>query len=350
MIIDFHVHLFAAGHLPKRWFSSIAAHLAARKPGTVDQNALAQRLEARILDPDAAYLIKDMDDAKVDSVISHPLDYGLALGEPEASMEKIVEHNAALQARHPNRYFSFTSIDPRRPGAPEFVRATSRKYGLKGLNLYPPAGFDPASPECMKVCRIALEEDLPVLFHTGGANFPMKPRYGSPHLLGDVQAELPDLKIILGHAGFPYQWEEAITVARRNPEWLEKDLVDFHAIIEVPKGDKHPRFAHLPEIESFARSEKDRKLVTMQRAFRVTGQPFVLPPGTPKDRVEILQEAFHKTYRDPEFHKAYKKLAADDATPLMPEAHEKVIREIPRDPEVVEIFKKIVGAGPLPSR
>ncbi len=142
----------------------------------------------------------------------------------------------------------------------------------------------------------------------------------------------------------------ADTVFRRNPEWLEKDLVDFHAIIEVPKGDQHPRFAHLPEIESFARSEKDRKLVTMQRAFRVTGQPFVLPPGTPKDRVEILQEAFRKTYRDPEFHKAYKKLAADDATPLMPEAHEKTIREIPRDPEVIEIFKKIVGAGPLPPR
>jgi len=140
----------------------------------------------------------------------------------------------------------------------------------------------------------------------------------------------------------------ADTVLQRNPEWLEKSLVDFHAIIEVPKGEKHSHFAHVPELESFAKSEKDRKLMTMQRAFRVTGQPFVLPPGTPKDRVEILQEAFRKTYRDPEFHKAYKKLAADDATPLLPEAHEKVIREIPRDPEVIEIFKKIVGAGPLP--
>jgi len=139
-------------------------------------------------------------------------------------------------------------------------------------------------------------------------------------------------------------------VFRRNPEWLEKDLVDFHAIIEVPKGDKHPRFTHVPELESFARSEKDRKIMTMQRAFRVTGQPFVLPPGTPNDRVEILQEAFRKTYRDPEFFREFKKLTADDATPLMPEAHEKVIREIPRDPEVSQIFKKLVGADPLPPR
>jgi tripartite-type tricarboxylate transporter receptor subunit TctC len=140
----------------------------------------------------------------------------------------------------------------------------------------------------------------------------------------------------------------ADTVFRRNPEWLEKKLVDFHAIIEVPKGDKHPQFAHIPEIEALARSEKDRKVITMQRAFRVTGQPFVLPPGTPKERVAMLQQAFRNTYKDPEFIREYKRLTADEATPLMPEAHEKVIREIPRDPEIVEIFKKIVGAGPLP--
>jgi len=142
----------------------------------------------------------------------------------------------------------------------------------------------------------------------------------------------------------------ADTVLRRNPDWLQKELVDFHAIIEVPKGEKHPRFAHLPELESLAKSERDRKLMVMQRAFRVTGQPFILPPGTPKDRVDILQEAFRKTYRDPEFHKAYKKFTADDPSPLMPEDHERAIREIPRDPEVIEIFKKLVGAGPLPPR
>jgi hypothetical protein len=140
----------------------------------------------------------------------------------------------------------------------------------------------------------------------------------------------------------------ADTVFRRNPEWLQKNLVDFHAIIEVPKGDKHPGFAHLPELETFAKTERDHKIMTMQRAFRVSGQPFVLPPGTPKERAQILREAFRKVYKDPEFHKEYKKLTADDATPLMPEAHEKVIREIPRDPEIVEIFKKLVGAGPLP--
>lgn len=142
----------------------------------------------------------------------------------------------------------------------------------------------------------------------------------------------------------------ADSILQRNKEWLEGRLVDFHAIVETPKGDKHPQFGHLPEIDSFARSDKERKLIILQRAFRVSGAPFVVPPGTPKDRVEILQEAFRKTYRDPEFHKEYKKLTGDDATPLLPEAHEKTIREIPREPEVIDLFKKLVGADPLPPR
>jgi len=142
----------------------------------------------------------------------------------------------------------------------------------------------------------------------------------------------------------------ADTVLQRNPDWIEGRSVDFHAMIEVPKGEKHPSFPTVPELESFARSERDRKIMTMQRAFRVAGQPFVLPPGTLKDRVDIIQEAFRKTYKDPEFHKEYKKLTADEPTPLMPDAHEKTIREIPRDPEIAAIFKQIAGAGPLPPR
>ena len=142
----------------------------------------------------------------------------------------------------------------------------------------------------------------------------------------------------------------ADTVLRRNPDWLRKDLVDFHSIIEVPKGDKHQHFMKVPEIETLAKSELERNVVLLQRAFRVTGQPFVAPPGMPRERVAILQEAFRKTYLDPEFQKEYKKVTRDDPSPLLPENHEKVIREIPRDPEVIEIFNKVAGGGPLPTR
>jgi tripartite-type tricarboxylate transporter receptor subunit TctC len=142
----------------------------------------------------------------------------------------------------------------------------------------------------------------------------------------------------------------AASVLRRNPDWFDKGVMDFHAIMEVPKGDKHPKLGHLPEIESFARNAKEKKLVAMWRGFRLVGSPYMLPPGTPKDRVEVLQDAFRKTYRDPEFHKDFVKLVGDEAEPLMPEELAKVIREIPREVEVVDLLSSLAGARPLPSR
>jgi tripartite-type tricarboxylate transporter receptor subunit TctC len=140
------------------------------------------------------------------------------------------------------------------------------------------------------------------------------------------------------------------TMMRRSPEWIEKGLVDVHVGIEIPKGRKTPRFAHLPELESFAQSAREKSILEMFRAFRLSGQSFFLPPGTPKERVEILREAMRKTLTDPEFFKEYRKLVGDDPTPIMPEALDKAIREIPRESEAIELFNKLAAAGPLPPR
>jgi hypothetical protein len=137
----------------------------------------------------------------------------------------------------------------------------------------------------------------------------------------------------------------------RNPEWLDKGLVDLHVILSVPREEKHPRFSSLPELDGFVKTERERKLLTMFRNFRLAGAaPFILPPATPKDRVEIIKEAMRKSFKDPEFFKEYRKIAGEDPTPLMPEAHEKAIRDLPRDPETVALFKKFAGSGPLPPR
>ena len=142
----------------------------------------------------------------------------------------------------------------------------------------------------------------------------------------------------------------AETIFQRSPEWIEKELVHFHAGIEIPKGEKHPRFAHLPELESLVKGSTERKLLEMFRAFNPAGQNFFLPPGTPKERVQILREAMRKTFTDPEFPKQYQKLTGDEVLPLTAEAVEKAIRELPREPAVVELFNNLAGANPLPAR
>ncbi|MGH7831154.1 MAG: hypothetical protein ACREP8_13370 [Candidatus Binatia bacterium] len=160
----------------------------------------------------------------------------------------------------------------------------------------------------------------------------------------------PELDLALIRGELDARINNADTLLTRNPEWLAKGVVNVHAIMEVPKGNKHPHFATLPEVEDFARSPREHKVLAMLRAFRQVGSPYILPPGTPSDRVKILQEAMVRTFNDPGFHKEYKKLTGDDPTPLMPEEMERSIKELPRDPEIVDLFKKISGPGPLPPR
>ena len=142
------------------------------------------------------------------------------------------------------------------------------------------------------------------------------------------------------------------TVLLRNPDWLEKNLMDFHTVVNIPKGVKHPhpRFAALRPLQSFVKSPKEDKLLEVFRAFRSSGAPYVLPPGTPPDRVNILKQAMEKMFADPDLARDYKKLFKEDVLFMSAEELEKSIRVIPRDPEVNELVKKLSGPGPLPPR
>jgi len=160
----------------------------------------------------------------------------------------------------------------------------------------------------------------------------------------------PEVDVALVNGELDARANAAVSVLRRNPEWFDKGLMNFHAIMEIPKGDKHPRLGHLPEVESFAKTEREKRVLAVWRAFRGVGSPYILPPGTPKDRVEILEEAMRRTFKDPEFPKYFKKLVDDDPSPLGAAELARVIREMPRDAEILELLKKFSGAGPLPPR
>lgn len=141
------------------------------------------------------------------------------------------------------------------------------------------------------------------------------------------------------------------TLLRRNPEWIEKGFLTLHVIIPRRKGEKepHPAFADLPPIDALARSEKEIKVIETYRTLLGLGDPLVLPPGTPQDRVAILQAAARKALSDPEFHKAFEKAMAEPAEPSMADEIEHQLRTMPRDPEIVAMFKMLGGAGPLPA-
>ena len=126
----------------------------------------------------------------------------------------------------------------------------------------------------------------------------------------------PEIDLALQRGEVDARPNLADTLLRRTPEFVEKGLMDFHSILEAPLGKKHPHFSYLPEISTFARSERTKGVLEMFRASRTIGGPYILPPGTPKDRADILKEAVRKTFNDPAYQSEYKKLVGDDLAPV----------------------------------
>ena len=160
----------------------------------------------------------------------------------------------------------------------------------------------------------------------------------------------PEVDVALARGEVDARANTSFTVERRSREALDKGQFHIHATITIPKGKFHPRFANVPELDTFAKNERERQLVNLFRTFLYPRWPYILPPGTPPEIVNTLRGAMVKTFKDPGFPNEFKKLMASDPSPLTGEEVEAAIRELPRDPETVGLYKKMAEHGPLPPR
>ena len=71
---------------------------------------------------------------------------------------------------------------------------------------------------------------------------------------------------------------------------------------------RHKDLPDTPAIIDLARTDADRRALTLMMARLEYGRPFFAPPGVPADRMAVLTEAFEKTMADPAFVAEAKKL------------------------------------------
>ena len=108
-------------------------------------------------------------------------------------------------------------------------------------------------------------------------------------------------------------------------------------------GRPFPDLPNIPLAINLAKSDEARRLI--QIGIQNSGafaRPFLLPPGTPKERVQILRKAFQDTLKDPAFlAEAQKaKLTLD---PLTGDELERLVAEIfTLDPGLVAKLKDIL--------
>ncbi len=122
---------------------------------------------------------------------------------------------------------------------------------------------------------------------------------------------------------------------------------------ELDKGDvtllvqanlkPHPELPNVPWAPDLAKSDEARKLIlTVARTNGVLNRFYVLPPGTPRDRVRLLRKAFMDTIKDPEFL-ADTQRAKLDLDPIDGEEIQKQVRELFKlDPALVAKMKEIL--------
>lgn len=151
----------------------------------------------------------------------------------EASLAQLQESMASNQVDHAMVLTSY-KVNEHRPSTADVVEATEtidnihvvagisyenyRERDLReladflkdrrvvGLKLYPGyEPFYPADKRCQVLYDLAMEFDVPVMFHTGDTFNPRgKLRYSHPLNIDEVAVDNPKLKIVICHIGNPW--------------------------------------------------------------------------------------------------------------------------------------------------
>lgn len=120
------------------------------------------------------------------------------------------------------------------------------------------------------------------------------------------------------------------------------DSGDGRVVVLIAKK-KPVGFEGVPLIQDVITQKKYKPVVDLLYGLNVVGRPFAGPPGIPKGRLKILQEAFKKACQDPEALRIAKKAER----PMSYVSHEeaatwaKGLLELP--PEVVNTVKRAYG-------
>ena len=122
--------------------------------------------------------------------------------------------------------------------------------------------------------------------------------------------------------GVANAWESMVST------WPQELQNGDAVILLQAAGKRHPELANVPLVIDYAKTDTGKKLVQgVINNFGATARPYVVAPGTPKARVEVLRKAFTDTMKDSEFGAELKR-AKLDLNPLDGITLERNIKEL----------------------
>jgi tripartite-type tricarboxylate transporter receptor subunit TctC len=140
-------------------------------------------------------------------------------------------------------------------------------------------------------------------------------------------------------SGFATGWESFKSTWRQALDSGEATIV----IQAVPKA--HPELAKVPLAIKYAKTEEAKKLIQIGgHDAGATARPYVLAPGTPKERVQMIRHAFDQVLKDPDLIAEAKK-ANLDIEPVSGEELQRIVNGLFKvDPALIEKWKQILAS------
>lgn len=150
---------------------------------------------------------------------AEPVDKTIVLGFKSRYQAADItnEHIAAYVHDHNDRMLGFAGIDPSNPKeAIADLKKAKEELFMRGVAVAPAAqDFHPSSSHAMSVYAEIGRLAMPVLFHTGPFLTPAtRLDFARPFLLDEVARELPNLKIIISHLGYPWVEETIVLLGK----------------------------------------------------------------------------------------------------------------------------------------
>jgi len=280
MIIDVHTHLFGKGWVPREFFYGVArlvAHGFAKQGIQESVDEVTDSHMEGIDDSEAEMLLAQMDDAGIDKSVIFPVDFGVALGEPEVSIEEVNRKFAELARKHPDQLISFAGVDPRRKNSLELFCRCVEEWGMRGLKLHPCTGFYPNQKEVYPLLEKACEWKIPVLFHSGAMMVPLRSKYSQAIYFDDLAVDFPDLPIIVAHSGGIFGYGQMVSIMN-----IKLNIMADISAWQVTATKNYPFFCKaMRELMDFVEPE---------RIFFGTDSPSFWSIMSNKDWVQLLKD------------------------------------------------------------
>jgi tripartite-type tricarboxylate transporter receptor subunit TctC len=220
--------------------------------------------------------------------------------------------------------FEFVGV----PAQDNFVLGVAKSTGIKDLDSWL------ASKQVVKFGGVSTG--------SGTDDFPnlLRATIGLPAQMVSGYKGTADVRLAFNSgeiAGLSNSWESTKATWRK-----EYESGDLRLMLQATLKP-HPDLPKLPLALNYAKTEDAKRLIsTVARVHGPTVRPYVLPPNTPQERVQMIRKAFMDTMKDPEFLAEAKK-ANLDINPEDGATLERNVREILKlEPALIGKLKEIL--------